>query len=120
MRKIVNLCGHFIEQHFFLTKLIIIVDLIVCILFVLSNQEEIIMAFSLINGISAVTTMVRLSIWKKGNYLLTTSDVLWRILVLKKKEDRYREFSFKHAKYAFFITCVGSIAECIIFITILL
>lgn len=120
MKKIMNLFGRFIESHFFLTNLIIIVDLIVCILFVLSNQKEIIMAFSLINGISAITTLVRSNIWKKGNYLLTTSDALWRILVLKKQEDRYREISFKHAKYAFFITCVGSIVEVIIFITMLL
>ncbi len=108
--------NHFIENHCFLTCLISIIIVIKDIIFVIENQANIILALSLISIISAATAFIRLLAWKTKNYIWAMDDTVWRVLELKKQEDRYLEVCLKHAKYSFLIACIVSIVEIIPFI----
>ena len=110
-----NKYNHFIEKYWFLVCLISAISIIKDIIFLIEVPKNIIMGLALISIISSVTAFIRILIWKTGNYALTTSDALWRVIRLKNQEDKYRKACLKHAKYAFLIACAVSSVEVVVF-----
>ena len=106
----------FLEKHSFLTCFISILILSVSIIIFIGVDFDKLLALpTLVCIIASGTTFVRVRIWK-GNFSITTSDALWRILVLKNKEDAYQSESLKHAKIFFIIALVAFFIDIIVFV----
>ena len=96
-----------------------VIILIASIIFVGVTNEDIILFTSTVCIITSITSIVRLRIWK-GNFMMVTSDPLWRVLLLKKQEEKYQYISLKHAKISSLIANATFVTNAICFLLFLI
>lgn len=102
----------FFERKVYLIVIIMILTLIFSLLLIFLNHGDIVLFCALVCIITSLTCIVRCGIWK-GRLSLCTSDPLWRMLVLKKREHEYQNISLNHAKKCFFASLISLTFEII-------